>query len=215
MGELKPVAFDIETTGLEADAAITVVGLAHELGEILILNTAGRRVQTDRLEQALTEHSIGHLKLSAVPDEPALLERLAEVAETHLDEDRHYLTAYHAETWNGGFDLPFVRTACVQHDVEWPFPSIAYADVLEVVDRFATNGETDLVGVYEQLRGRDTCDPFDDSEAAVEAFEDGDWGALLRHNIADIRRTRELAILAGSYVPQSDFRMKNLSPPQK
>ena len=38
MADLTPVAFDIETSGLD-DAVITVAGLAHELGEFLILNT--------------------------------------------------------------------------------------------------------------------------------------------------------------------------------
>jgi uncharacterized protein YprB with RNaseH-like and TPR domain len=41
MGNLDPVAFDIETSGLEEDAVITVAGIAHELGEVVILNTAG------------------------------------------------------------------------------------------------------------------------------------------------------------------------------
>jgi uncharacterized protein YprB with RNaseH-like and TPR domain len=127
--------------------------------------------------------------------------------------DRHYLTAYHGETWNGGFDLPFVRTACIAHDIEWPFPNLPYADMLDVVDRFDTNDKNDLVGVYDELVGNETCDPFDDSGSAVDAFENGDWEPLLRHNLADIQRTRELAALAGQYVPQSDFRMKKQSEP--
>lgn len=89
-----------------------------------------------------------------------------------------------------------------------------YADMLDVVDRFDTNDTRELVGVYDQLIGGETCDPFKDSEAAVEAFENGEWEALLRHNLADIHRTRELAVLAGDYVPKSDFRMKNLAPPR-
>ncbi|MFB6187655.1 MAG: hypothetical protein ABEI86_12425, partial [Halobacteriaceae archaeon] len=63
--------------------------------------------------------------------------------------------------------------------------------------------------------GRETCDPFDDSGDAVPAFENENWKSLLYHNLADIQRTREIAALAGSYVPQSDFNMKNLSPPDK
>jgi hypothetical protein len=136
------------------------------------------------------------------------------VCEAHIDTDAHYLTAYHGETWNGGFDLPFLRSACVECDVPWPFPDMAYADMLDVVDRFDTNDTRDLVGVYDQLIGGETCDPFDDSEAAVTAFNNGEWESLLRHNLADIHRTRELAVLAGEYVPKSDFRMKNLAPPR-
>jgi hypothetical protein len=49
----------------------------------------------------------------------------------------------------------------------------------------------------------------------VSAFENAEWLPLLRHNLADIQRTRELAQLADRYVPQSDFSMKNLQPPGK
>jgi uncharacterized protein YprB with RNaseH-like and TPR domain len=214
MGNLTPIAFDIETSGLHDDAIITVAGLAHEVGEVLILNTAGRDAECPRLERALEAHSAGAVDLTVVDAEDRLLAALQSFADGHLDEDRHYLTAYHGETWNGGFDLPFVRTACVKHNVDWPFPNLAYADMLDVVDRFDTNDQNDLVGVYDTLIGAESCDPFDESESAVDAFQTGEWEQLLLHNLADIQRTRELAVLAGSYVPQSDFRMKNLSPPQ-
>jgi len=213
MGSLTPIAFDIETSGLDETAVITVAGLAHELGEIIILNTGGRTADASQLEQALSKHSAGTIELRVTEDEPSLLSVLTDVARDRVDDDRHYLTAYHGETWKGGFDLPFVRTACVKHTVEWPFPDVAYADMLDVVDRFDTNEQNDLVGVYDELIGQDTCDPFDDSGSAVTAFENGEWKPLLYHNLADIQRTRELAVLAGVYVPQSDFRMKNLSPP--
>jgi hypothetical protein len=46
-------------------------------------------------------------------DETALLTNLAAFVTKRLDSDTHYLTAYNGETWNGGFDLPFVRSACL------------------------------------------------------------------------------------------------------
>jgi len=42
---------------------------------------------------------------------------------------------------------------------------------------------------------------FDDSEAAVAAFEEGDWLPLAR--------------LAGPFVAQSNFSMRNLEPPRR
>ncbi|MFC6770089.1 hypothetical protein ACFQDD_00875 [Halorubrum pallidum] len=213
MGDLSPIAFDIETSGLDSDAVVTVAGLAHELGEVLILNTEGRTASQQKLERVLTESSGGRIELTVTDNEEELLTNLAQIAHSRLDEENHYLTAYHGETWNGGFDLPFVRTACVTHNVDWPFRNIAYADMLDVVDRFDTDDKNDLVGVYKELIGNNSCDPFEDSQSAVRAFEQGDWKDLLLHNLADIQRTRELAVLAGMYVPQSDFRMKNLDPP--
>lgn len=213
MGNLSPVAFDIETDGFDPGSVITVAGLAHQLSVVMVLNTRGRSADQDRLEGVLAEHCSASVTLDVCNCEGALLERLRAVSHDRLDEETHYLTAYHGETWNGGFDMPFLRTACVTNDVQWPFPDIAYADMLDVVDRFNTGDESGLVDVYDQLVSQETCDPFADSGEAVTAFRDGDWEALLLHNLADIQRTRELAALAGRYVPKSDFRMKNLSPP--
>ena len=215
MGDLAPIAFDIETNGLGPGADITVAGFALELGDILLLNTAGRVADEDYLETRLAAHVDGRVNLSVYESERDLLTVLADVCDAHIDTDAHYLTAYHGETWNGGFDLPFLRSACVERGVPWPFPDMAYADMLDVVDRFATDDTRDLVGVYDQLIGEETCDPFDDSEAAVDAFNDCEWESLLRHNLADIHRTRKIALLAGEYVPKSDFRMKNLAPPNR
>lgn len=214
MGDLAPTAFDIETSGLEPGSVITVAGLAFELGEVLLLNTAGRLADREKLEDQLTTHSAGRVDLRVCETEYELLNALAEVSNEQINTDAHYLTAYHGETWKGGFDLPFLRTACVSRDVPWPFPDMAYADMVDVVGRFNTNDTRDLVGVYDQLIGEETCDPFTDSGEAVDAFENGEWESLLLHNLADIQRTRELAVVAGEYVPKSDFRMKNLSPPR-
>jgi len=85
--------------------------------------------------------------------------------------------------------------------------------MMQIVDRFETNDSSDLVGVYDALIAESTCDPFEDSAEAVEAFEAGEWLPLLKHNLADIQRTRELADLAGRFIPKSDFSMKNLAPP--
>ena len=61
-----------------------------------------------------------------------------------------------------------------------------------------TQDHRDLVGVYDYLLGNETCDPFEDSGEAVAAFEAAEW----------------LPLLAGRFVPKSDFSMKNLQPPE-
>jgi uncharacterized protein YprB with RNaseH-like and TPR domain len=216
MSGLDPVAFDIETSGFGDDSIITVAGFAHALGESVILTVDGRE-QPDRKELVtqLDRHSSGTVQLEIVDTEAELLGAVARFVENTLDGDRHYLTAFNGETWNGGFDLPFCRTAFLRHGMDWPFGDLAYADMMQMVDRFDTNDNADLVGVYDALIGEETCDPFDDSAAAVDAFEAGDWLPLLQHNLADIQRTRELAELAGRFVARSDFKMKNLEPPRQ
>ena len=216
MGKLDPVAFDIETSGLDEDAVITVAGFAHTLGESLILNVDGsHEYDRQNLVRAIDTHSAGTVQLEIVESEIALLEAVASFATNQLNGDTHYLTAFNGETWNGGFDLPFCRTRFLNHDMAWPFGDIAYADMMQIVDRFDTNDQRDLVGVYDELIGQESCDPFDDSGEAVDAFENGDWLPLLKHNLADIQRTRELAELAGRFVARSDFKMKNLQPPRQ
>jgi len=216
MGHLDPIAFDIETSGLDEDAVITVAGFAHELGESIILNTNGRDTyDRQSLVTTLDEQSAGTVQLEIVDSEKALLSSLAAFATNQLDGDRHYLTAFNGETWNGGFDLPLCRTRFLNYDMDWPFGDVAYADMMQIVDRFDTHDQQDLVGVYEALIDNEICDPFDDSAEAVDAFEDGTWLPLLEHNLADIQRTRELAELAGRFVARSDFKMKNLEPPRQ
>ena len=84
-------------------------------------------------------------------------------------------------------------------------------DVFET--RFNTSGDT-LTAVYEELigSGLTELDPFADSKEAVEAWETEDFESLVRHNVADIRRTRALMELAERYCSKSDFSMKSLEP---
>jgi len=213
MGSLSPVAFDIETSGLYQDAVITVAGFRNHFANWLVLNTAGRTAAEDSLHDALRSCVEAPVGLHVVESEQDLLEQVVEYAEQRLQEGA-YLTAYNGETWNGGFDLPFLRSACLRNEVGWPFDDVPYADTMEAIQRFDTGDTQDLVGVYDRLIGDTHCDPFEDSGSAVDAWRDGEWLPLLTHNLADIERTRELAVLAGEYVPKADFSMKNLAPPQ-
>lgn len=213
MSDLSPLAFDIETSGLDPGSVLTVAGVAFDAGAWLALNTDGQPAEADRLETELEQQSGTLVRVTVTHNEQAMLAALGNLADERIDGDRHYLTAYNGEVWKGGFDLPFLRSACVRRNVEWPFQDIAYADTMDMVDRFDTGDTNDLEGVYDALIGGGHYDPFDDSAAAVDAFEDGEWVDLLLHNLADIKRTRELAVLAGRYVPKSDFQMKNLAPP--
>jgi uncharacterized protein YprB with RNaseH-like and TPR domain len=150
--QLSPIAFDIETSGFDDDAVITVAGFSHKLGESLVLNTAGQdNIDRKRLIGTLDEHSSETVQLDIVADERGLLNTIASFVTKQIDGDRHYLTSFNVEMWNGGFDLPFCRTRFLQHDMSWPFGDLAYADMMQIVDRFDTKGHSDLVGVYDAL----------------------------------------------------------------
>ena len=48
------------------------------------------------------------------------------------------------------------------------------------------------MGVYDQVIGN-PCDPFKHNGAAVDAYAAAEWLPLLKHNLANIQRTREAA----------------------
>ncbi len=217
---LQPVAFDIETTGFTVDDRVTVAGLALPLGVRLFLNAGSRTVSADDLEKSLEETSEVPITLSTHSDERALLEALGPFASSHLTEREYLLVGYNGERWRTGFDLPFLRTRLSTHDVAWPFDDLPYADLQPIFERrFQTvgaDGETvaDLGGVYDLVLGGDLgeLDPFVDSEEAVVAYEEGDFEAVLAHNLADVRRTAALAAVAERYCGKSDFDVKSLTP---
>lgn len=122
MGDLSPIAFDIETSGLEPGAVVTVAGLTTDIGSWIALNTTGREADASRLVSEVERQSDSNVQLSVFHNEGDLLTGLADFASRIIDDDNHYLTAYNGERWSGGFDLPFVRTACLRQDVAWPFP---------------------------------------------------------------------------------------------
>lgn len=215
---LRPVAFDLETTGFTVADEVTVAGFSLPLGARLFLNTGGRSVPGGRLESSLAAEAGPAVTLSTHADERGLFGALGTFAETHLREREYLLVAYNGERWRSGFDLPFLRTRLSHHDEAWPFADLPYADLMPIFERrFQTVGAdgeavSDLGGVYDLVVGGDLGDPFADGEAAVAAFEDGDFEALLAHNLADVLRTAELAAVAERYCGKSDFDVKSLSP---
>jgi uncharacterized protein YprB with RNaseH-like and TPR domain len=213
MTDLKTVAFDIETTGFETEDRLTVVGFDAAISSRVFLNTGDRTSQSN-LEQRLNDELQTPVTLSTHESEAALLEAMTEFGEATLANQEFKLVAYNGDTWNGGFDLPFLRTRLTTHNLGWPFAELPYVEVLDVFEsRFNTTEDT-LDGVYEELigTGLSDVDPFTDSAAAVTAWENGNFEQLVLHNIADIRRTRALMELAERYCSKSDFSMKSLDP---
>lgn len=217
--KLTPVAFDIETTGLETDAVVTVVGFVLPLGSRILVNTAGNPIEESALEAKLQARFETTIELSSHRSERDLLEAVTEFTTASLTAKEYLLVAYNGERYRNGFDLPFLRTRYSLQDVAWSFVDVPYADLMPIFEhRFNTqrsNGSVaDLEGVYETIvgDGLTALDPFTDSKAAVEAFENGEFEPLVQHNIADIRRTDALASIAERYCAKSEFDLKSLTP---
>jgi len=234
---VKTAAIDIETTGTSPTDRITVVGIDVALGSRLFLNTGGRtypEAATERIREdfdravTISVHDSERAQLDAFRG--FVTERFSQRTD---GDDEFKFAAYNGETWNGGFDLPFIRTRCRAHGTAWPLRG-PYVDVMEVVsDRFnVSDGSLETTYrelVEDGLTTRDTAedalpapdssengltarDPFEDSGEAVEHWREGAFEPLLRHNLADIRRTRALVRVAERYCSRSHFSMRSLDP---
>jgi len=213
MTALSTVAFDIETTGFTTTDQLTVVGSDADISSRVFLNV-DERSPPDTLEARLNAQLQSPLTLSIHQSEAALLDNLTAFVESTLADRNSKLVAYNGETWNGGFDLPFLRTRLTLHDVEWPFADLPYIDVMDVFKSRFNTTENTLPAVYTELidDGLSDLDPFSDSGEAVAAWEVGNFESVVLHNVADIRRTRALMQLAERYCSKSDFSMKSLDP---
>lgn len=213
MTTLDTITFDIETTGFSTADQLTVVGFDAEIGSRVFLNTDGGACSPG-IEQQVNEKLTTPVTLSVHDGEVALLEAVIAFVDTTIVQQDVKIVAYNGETWNGGFDLPFLRTRLSHHDLEWPFAGLPYIDVMNVVSSRFNTTENTLTGVYAELvaAGHGTVDPFADSSDAVEAWQAGDFEPVVLHNVADIRRTRALMDLAERYCSKSDFSMKSLDP---
>ncbi|WP_348609730.1 hypothetical protein [Halobaculum rarum] len=214
---LEQVAFDIETTGFDVDDEVTVVGFAVPMGVRVFVQTDGRAATG--VEGAVEEATETLVNVSTHPSEHELLTAVVGFVEERLSGEDVLLVAYNGERWNGGFDLPFLRTRYAQLDVAWPFVEVPYADVLPLVtDRFNTTVDDDehngLVTAYDVLcdGAYSNVDPFTDSAEAVTAFDDGRFAELVLHNVADVLRTRALGQVTERYCSKSEFKVKSLTP---
>jgi uncharacterized protein YprB with RNaseH-like and TPR domain len=214
---LEQVAFDIETTGFDVTDEVAVVGFALSMGVQVFVQTGNRPVGD--LQATVQEQVPVHVDVSTHVSEEELLRAVTGFVEERLSGSDVLLVAYNGERWNGGFDVPFLRTRYAERDLPWPFVDVPYADVLPVVtDRFNTcvdgDDQQDLESVYGLLcNGEyDDVDPFDESSDAVPAFANGWFEELVQHNIADVLRTRALGRVAERYCSKSEFQVKSLTP---
>ena len=215
---LEQVAFDIETTGFDADDIVTTIGFAVPMGVQVFVQTDGR--EATRVEAAV-ESAVSDtlVNVSTYVSESELLVAVSEFVTERFRDSESLLVAYNGERWKGGFDVPFLRTRYAQLDLEWPFVDVPYADVMPLVtDRFNTSVAGDehggLVTTYDVLcnGSHGELDPFADSAEAVTAYDDGRFDALVLHNVSDVLRTRALGRVAERYCSKSDFNVKSLTP---
>ena len=215
---MKTAAIDIETTGTAPEDQITVMGVDIPMGSRVFLNT-GERTYPEAITDRVDQDFDSVVQITAHDCEAALLEAFRSFALQRFGgsrdsrDDEFKFAAYNGETWKGGFDLPFIRTRCQSHGVGWPLHG-PYIDVMEVVGNRFNVSDRSLETTYEELvgEGLTASDPFEESGEAVESWRAGNFESLLRHNVADIRRTRALVRVAEQYCSTSHFSMRSLGP---
>jgi hypothetical protein len=137
--ELTFVAGDIETTGFYDDDVITSFTLAHEGEYVAWTNVDGASGVEDDVQSVVDDGTALSVDVRAVPDEAALLAGVREYVTETLDSESAVFVFYNGERWNGGFDLRFIRSACLRTGAVFPFAGYAYLDLLPVFgkrDRF-------------------------------------------------------------------------------
>ena len=101
-----PVYYDLETTGFS--------GFEDKLVSAIILDdvkfrSLGRWKEEDLLIKVM--EILGNLSCAEI------------------------LVSYNGENWRGGFDIPFLRSQCIKHNVEWTLAGIEHLDLLPIVKK--------------------------------------------------------------------------------
>lgn len=235
----KHVAWDIETTGFGWDDEISVSGFWFPAGHAtLLLNGTPDTTDASRFEQCLEKISGGgSVDVRVSSSEAELLAEMQTVVFERFDAEYNRLVAFNADSWQGGFDLPFLRTRCFAHDLPWMFDGLQFADLWEPIKKrlnttitgCGTSTEANsLTGSHKLLFNNSNStdfsdspdeyqpyrvtpyDPFKDSGSAVYCYQKGEHLPVLKHNLADIHRTWELGELVRQYVPSKDITTKKL-----
>ena len=228
------VAWAIETTGFDVTDQITVSGFWLPGGHAeLVVNTDGDVLDKPTTESYLEDRSRETVSVAVVDDERAVLTTLRQQLFDRFDREYNRLIAFNGDTWKSGFDLPFIRSRCIHHGLEWVFSGLQYCDLWEPVEKrlnttHITHGTStainSLAGAHELLFSgeRPACfddavhpwyrddpyDPFDDSSEAVSCWRDGTHLPVLQHNLADVHRTWELGALVRAFVSSRDITNK-------
>lgn len=107
-----------------------MIGFDSAVASRVFLNM-GSTTPPEVLEERLNDTLEAPVRLSVHDNEQELLTELATFVASTLTQHDAKLVAYNGERWNGGFDLPFLRTRHCAHGLEWPFGTLPYVDVMD------------------------------------------------------------------------------------
>ena len=124
--------FDIETTGRLRTDEVNLIGIRK--GGITKVfartDTPSEDVRLD--EDALLDETGENVGVARCDSEEELLTRTRRHV-GYLFDGETVFVAYNGETFNGGFDIPFLRTRAAVNDVSHPFKSVRFLDPYEAI----------------------------------------------------------------------------------
>lgn len=138
INDVKFVPFDIETTGLYDTDVITSFTLEHNQEYISWLNSNGETIDSS-IESELRQESGADVSVHSCTNEGDILSSVGEYLNDNFNKDSTLLIAYNGEVWKGGFDISFIRSACLRTGEEFPFIGFTYVDLMPIFgkkDRF-------------------------------------------------------------------------------
>lgn len=124
-------AFDIETTGFGAHDTLTTLTLEDDGTYHIWINADGRDANVTEIRDTVATESGETVQVYVAEDATELLESVQHYIEENFNS-LSVLVAYNGETWKGGFDLQFLRTACLRNGVDWIFDGINYMDIYPI-----------------------------------------------------------------------------------
>lgn len=204
------VCFDIETTGFTVQDEITVAGFYPLDGTPTLFVNAPEGIEVMDVESSLSDLLGEYVVVENSESTAGLLEETQKWVDLHMERD-DVLVAYNGETWRGGFDIPFIRSASRIHDAPYPFEGVKYLELMEIVqkrwnttvyDRSAgalrrkgqVKSFAEFLGIDDFSGSRDEWNEHvDDHEPSVE-----EWEAWLAEEGIDLPTT-DIGDLDGVY----------------
>lgn len=132
---MRKYSFDIETTGLSGvQDEVIVVGFREELSEGVMTVFYQDSEQASSVDSADLVASC-EIVLEACETERELIECVRSFVDSNGFRDGEaQLCGYNSNTYQGGFDIPFLRTRCSILDVDWVFERVKHLDLYDAVE---------------------------------------------------------------------------------
>ncbi|GAB6100662.1 hypothetical protein JCM16358_25410 [Halanaerocella petrolearia] len=79
-----------------------------------------------------------------VTGEEKVISEINQLMEEFMDLRKSIIITYNGENWKGGFDFPWLRSKCLQQDIEWTLGGLKHLDLLPLVKKYINTTSYDI-----------------------------------------------------------------------